>query len=689
MKKPLKIGLIVCGALVALFVAAAVILVATVDPNEYKAEIAQAVKDQTGRQLVFEGDIGFNFFPWLGLKVGPMALGNRQGFTPDSMIRINRAEASIRILPLLSGEVAIGVVVLDGFTANLAVNKQGVNNWDDLAGAETAKPAEAKPEADAKDSGRGDGSIKDLSVQGIEITNANLVYDDAKNGKKMALSKINLIVGEVGDKTPFPFDLSFDLTMDDPKIDTRPRLTGMAAFDLTASTFDVTKLTLDALGMQLAGFAYVKAKDGLNYSGEMTLAQTNLRDVMAQIGMQAPATADPKALEKFGTTVKFNGTADSAAIEELTATLDDTTVTGTASAKNFAKPALKFSVNVDDIDVDRYLPPATKEDAAAKPAADAAPAAESAPAEEPDLTALRDLDLDGRITMGKVKAMNLRVTDILCQILAKGGVVTVKPFSANLYEGTLQGHSVLNANETPATWKEQATLENVKAGPLLKDLTGKDHVLGTTVVKYDVTGYGLTPDNIKKSLTGTASFAFTDGAVNGVNIAKMLRDAFNTIKGKPKSPDEPERTDFAELLGSAVMDKGHIVNNDLLMKSPLLRVNGKGWADLPQNSVDYLATVTVVGTLKGQDGASIEELSGLPLPIKAKGSLNDPSISLDIKALAEALLKGTFKEGTKGLEDTLRKSILGTDGQPSESSSGSTTGTTEKKKPGDFLKKLF
>ena len=112
MKKTLKIALIAAGALIALFILAAVILVATVDPNEYKAEIAKAVKDSTGRELIFEGDMGFRFFPWLGLKVGPIALGNAPGFSPDEMLRIEKAEAAVRILPLLSGQVAIGVVKL-------------------------------------------------------------------------------------------------------------------------------------------------------------------------------------------------------------------------------------------------------------------------------------------------------------------------------------------------------------------------------------------------------------------------------------------------------------------------------------------------------------------------------------------------------------------------------------------------
>ncbi len=678
MTKPVKIGLISAGALIGLFILAAIILVATVNPNEYKPEIAQIVKENTGRDLRFDGDISFNFFPWLGLNVGPMALGNASGFTPNEMLRINKAEASIQILPLLSGNVAIGTVVLDGFTLNLAVNKQGITNWDDLTKKED-KPADINDESAAEKSKDSGSTLESLSVQGVEITNANVVYDDQKTGQKASLTKLDLIIGEVGDKLPTPFELSFDLKLDNPKIDTRPKLTGVATFDMGTSTFEISDLLLKALGMNISGVFIAKSSDnGLNYSGELKLAQTNLKSLFAQLGMEAPATTDPKALEKFSTDIKINGTADSASLENLTIILDDTTITGTGSVKNFAKPAIGFAVNVDDIDVDRYLPPTSE-----KTNTEAPPAAGSKdtdPAQEPDLTGLKELDLTAKLTVGKLKAMNLRITEILCETRAKKGVLTVKPFTAKLYEGNISLQSVLNANSKLATWQERADLKDVQVGPLLKDLVGKDHLLGTTVVKYDVNGSGLTPDNIKKSLSGTASFAFTDGAINGVNIAKMLRDAFNSIKGKPSSSDTSEKTDFAELLGSAAITKGHITNKDLLMKSPLLRVTGKGWADLPKNSVDYLATVTVVGTLKGQDGASLEELSGLPLPIYAKGSLDDPSIGLDVKAMAEALLKNTFKEGTKGLEDSLRKSILGGGEKPSG---------TEEKKPGGFLKNLF
>jgi AsmA protein len=682
MNKTLKTGLIIVGALAALFVAAAVILAVTFDPNDYKEEIAKAAKEATGRDLVFEGDISLNFFPWLGLEVGPVALANAEGFAPKEMVRVNKAMASIRVLPLLAGDVMIGQVVLDGFTLNLAVDKQGKSNWADLSG-EKAKDDAPEASASPGEEGAAKGSAPEsLSVEGVKITGAQVNYVDAQTGQKASVTDLNLTVGQVGDRLTTPFELTFGLKLND-KIETKPTLTGFATFDQAKGTLELGDLALALLNMRWTGFFYAKsADDKLNYSGEFKLTRMSPKELMTQLGAAAPVTADPKALTRAEADIKVNGTGNSVSLEELTVKLDDTTLKGTGSVKNFARPAITVQADVDDLDVDRYLAPKGEGGAAkAEPAAKTEDAA--APAQEPDLSALRDLDLTAKLTMGKVKAMNLRVTDILLEARAKDGVLTVSPFKASLYEGGLTGHSVLDATGKLAAWKEQAELKNVQAGPLLKDLTGKDHVLGTAVAKYDVTGAGLTPDNIKKTLTGTASFAFTDGAISGVNVAKMLRDAWSRLKGKPVSGDEPEKTDFAELLGSAVMDKGHVTNNDLLMKSPLLRLTGKGWADLPKNEVDYLATVTVVGTLKGQDGASMEELTGLPLPLRVKGALDDPEIGLDPKALAEALFKGTFKKGTKDLEKNLKDSILG------GSKPGTKTDGDQKKGPGSLLKGLF
>jgi len=578
-------------------------------------------------------------------------MGNASGFMPKEMVRINKAEASLEIMPLLSGTVSVGRIVLDGFTLNLAVNKQGVTNWDDLAKGKGPGSAE-KPSAEqptGKEHAKG-GQLEDVYIGGVAITNANVIYDDHKAGTKSSVADLNLLIGEIADGVTTPIEMTFNLDLNNGKITTRPKLTALLKFDKAVGTVQLTDLIFSLLNLETKGSFFAKTGDkGVAYSGELELVEASLKELMKLLGMDPLITADPAAMTRFSTTLKVDGDENNALLEELIVKLDDTTITGNGSVKNFAKPAIKVAVNVDDIDVDRYMPPSSdKEEGKSESEKKAKTDVSDTPAQEPDLSGLRDLDLQAKLTMGKVKAMNMRVTDILCQLFAKNGILTVKPFSAKLYEGGLKGRSVLNAKGKIATWKESAVLTGVQAGPLLKDLLGKDHVVGAARFDYALTGAGLTPDNIKKSISGKASFAFSEGAVNGVNIAKMLRDAVNTIKGKPVTKDEPVKTDFTELSGSTVIDKGHVTNKDLLMQSPLLRVTGKGWVNLPKNNLDYKPTVTVVGTLKGQDGEVLEDLKGVAVPLHAKGSLDDPKISLDTKALAEALFKSKLKGGLLG-----------------------------------------
>ena len=63
-----KLFKIIFGVIIAsivLLVVGAVLLAFVVNPNNYKEQIAKAVYQQTGRQLVIKGHIGWSFFPGL------------------------------------------------------------------------------------------------------------------------------------------------------------------------------------------------------------------------------------------------------------------------------------------------------------------------------------------------------------------------------------------------------------------------------------------------------------------------------------------------------------------------------------------------------------------------------------------------------------------------------------------------
>jgi AsmA protein len=88
--------------------------------------------------------------------------------------------------------------------------------------------------------------------------------------------------------------------------------------------------------------------------------------------------------------------------------------------------------------------------------------------------------------------------------------------------------------------------------------------------------------------------------------------------------------------GSARITDGVIDNRDLQAKSPLLRIGGKGTVDLPEDNVDYLITAEIVQSLEGQGGKQRDELAGVPIPVRLRGSLQQPEPSVDLEAVVKA-----------------------------------------------------
>ena len=179
----------------------------------------------------------------------------------------------------------------------------------------------------------------------------------------------------------------------------------------------------------------------------------------------------------------------------------------------------------------------------------------------------------------------------------------------------------------------------------MKDLRDRDRITGVANINVAMRTVGATAEEIKKSLNGTARFAFTDGVINGVNVARMIREAYAGIKGTQLPPEDAEqKTDFSELRASMRIENGIATNNDFAAMTPLLRIDGRGTANLPAETVDYRVKATLVKTLEGQGGAELKDLVGIPIPIRVTGNFAEPQYALDTQALAEALAQSKVQD---------------------------------------------
>ena len=682
MGKLLRVIVFALGGLLLLLVAAALILPLVVDPNDFKDEISEAVESKTGRVLTIEGDIGLSVFPWLGLEIGPTSLSNAPGFSASPFAGMDAVQVRIKLLPLLRKELEMDTVVLKGLQVSLETDAQGKTNWEDLAGADA--PAEPAP-ADEKQPSAGEMTLAGLAIGGVEITDAGVIWDDQQTAARYEISGLNLLTGAIAPGQAVPVEL--ELLVDSAQ----PRLSGPLAFagtialsadgqtvalaeaqletDLTgdtlpggqlkselgfntslnleAQTLVVSDLVLKALGLQLEGQLNGAAVLGdATFDGAIRIGEFNPRDVIQALGQPVPEVSDPEVLSRAEAALQLAATKDSVSLSNIQLKLDDSTIKGELKVANFTKPAIRFGLHLDQIDVDRYLPPQS-EQPPVPPTTAAAAGAQMIPVET-----LRALDVDGELTIDQLKAAQLRSSDIRMKLVARGGVVRVHPASASMYQGQYQGDIKLDVRGKQPKISMNETLAGVQVGPLLKDMTGKDSLTGKTEAKATLVTSGQTPDDFKKTLNGKIVFAFTDGAVKGFNLAAMIRKAQAQISGQPAPAEtEPNQTDFSEITGTASVINGIVQNRDLMAKSPLLRVEGTGDVDLPQESLDYLVTAKVVGSLEGQSGKGMTDLKGVPIPVQLSGTFAEPKYKIRLdKALKESAEKKVQKKLGKELE---------------------------------------
>ncbi len=144
----------VVGGILVLLAAALLAVWLSVNPNDYKGQIAAAVKQSTGRDLVLTGDIKLSVFPWVALELGPASLGNPPGFGEEPFVAFKHASVRVRLFPLLAKRLDMDRVDLDGLDLRLARMREGVGNWEDSAAASPGPAAKTGGAADAADLSR-------------------------------------------------------------------------------------------------------------------------------------------------------------------------------------------------------------------------------------------------------------------------------------------------------------------------------------------------------------------------------------------------------------------------------------------------------------------------------------------------------------------------------------------------------
>jgi len=109
--------------------------------------------------------------------------------------------------------------------------------------------------------------------------------------------------------------------------------------------------------------------------------------------------------------------------------IDNTKLNGDVAVASFSKPNIKFNLNADKLDLNKLL-------GTPKPAASESKAAADKPA---DLSALKDLLLQGNVNIGSIIYDKYRLSGLSLAVKADGEQLVVRPFAVKLDDTQIKG----------------------------------------------------------------------------------------------------------------------------------------------------------------------------------------------------------------------------------------------------------
>jgi AsmA protein len=218
------------------------------------------------------------------------------------------------------------------------------------------------------------------------------------------------------------------------------------------------------------------------------------------------------------------------------------------------------------------------------------------------------------------------------------GVADARLSHIALYQGAGTARLVADGSRATPRIAINLNVDNVQALPLLTDAIGFDKIEGRGHLVAALGGQGPSQAAIMRSLAGTASFNFNDGAWRGVNLAQVARTVQSFTGGQQQqATNTSNSTDFAELSAGFQLAQGVAATQDLKLLNPYVRLDGAGLIDVGGQTLDMRLAPRVVNSAQGQGGQA--SLAGLGVPFRISGTWARPSFRPDLEDVMRQQLR--------------------------------------------------
>ena len=513
-----KVALIV-GCLVVVLVVAVAIVPRLIGINAFKPQIADAVREATGRELRIDGDIDLALLPGIELSLSDVALSNADWAQAPDMVTVASIEVKLGLLSLLGGGVAVERLVVREPAIFLEQDAQGRGSWA-FEGAQTAQRAPSAGEGEAG------GPVGDIRLGDVRIEGGRLSFVSAASGQEIAVEALTLTAALPNVDSALDLDGGLVLNGRDVKLDVSLETPGRA---MRREPFAVAaELTSALLSAGYVGTVQPQPVPGLD--GRMNLDIASVGDLAAWLGRPLdPAQPDPGPLN---VAVVLDADGQVVTLQEATVAGEslDLKATGSFDGSGDVRTVV-LKVESGLLDIDRYLPPPV-EAAAAPMAADAEPSDErpadmlAGLSDAPlDLSVLRETDADITVSLAGIKAAGFEVGRLAFATAVKDGVLAAELSELALYGGKLTGRVDLDGTGAALQADVAFTIDRVDVGALGAALPEPPPVGGVASGDLTASAAGASPRALVESLAGRLAFD-----LGGLDIQNEQAAALSDLK---------------------------------------------------------------------------------------------------------------------------------------------------------------
>ncbi len=669
--------------IVAVLVGAVIALPFLVPSDVIRDQVVATVKAKTGRDLVIRGNTSFAVFPTLGVTLEDVTLSDPPAMGGGTLLQMKSLNMLVKLWPLLRREVEIERFVLNQPVINLRVDGKGRKNWEfarlDTAGPRPdvfrfamlspITPALAAPEKEA-------AALRSLYLREVRIYGGTVNYADARSGVRHSLRKVNLVAEQAAAEAPLVLRGDFDWQREVVQFDaTLPALK-----QLNAQGRGALQLNIKAPYGQLGLKGTVETAQGFALRARTEASSPSLDRLVAWLGggSSAPALA---SLKKASITGQLQATPAQVTFGAAVIKLADMTARGDIAVELArSRPLLRGALHFDRINLAHF----TGADAGSGRAAGAtsgaagrlvgsldtgaggrSPAGGGGGGGTGDAWSAEPLGFEGlRLVDAKLNLQADRITHekihtgrAVLRIDIDNGRAETRLEKLALYRGEATGRVIVNARDSRPSLRLVLDTRNVDVRPLLNDAAGFDWLSGKGNFNIALNGNGRSQREIVGSLGGSGALAFRDGAIEGIDIAKLLRNLDPAALAGGLSASRDEKTAFTSLTANFKVKRGVVIlpeGRGVVMMGPLLRMRAHGTISLPRKTLDINARPKLVASARGQGGRS--DLAGIEVPVRLTGPWSAPRPQMDLQALL-----GVAGSNIKNVQD-LKKSLKGLKG---------------------------